>query len=117
MAKFVQPKSEKVVVLHQDEEIRVIKTRTQIQTGEWNKELIIEFYSGTDALGDDRWIELAGSSTKHIWRKFPHQVNWRLIQTLSSIICDEEDKDDYDYIFYINKGRYHVRGQEREEEL
>jgi hypothetical protein len=116
-ATFVQPKTEPPVVVYQDDAIRVVKTRTQIHTGEWNKELIIEHFSGTDALGNERWVELTAGSMKRYWTKFPHEVNWRLMGSLAAVICDEEDKDDYDYIFYINKGRYRVKGEDREELL
>ncbi len=115
MAKFVKPRVEKPIVLYQDERIRVVKTRTQIQTGEWNKELIIEFLSGTDALGSERWVELDGNLAKRLWKRSPHEMDWKLMRTLASYISDEEDKDDYDFIFYINKGRYRVKGESRED--
>ena len=115
MAKFVKPRSEKPVVLYRDERIRVVKTRTQIQTGEWNKELIIELASGTDALGLERWVELDGNLAKQQWRKSAHEMDWKLMKTLADLICQEEDAPDYDYIFYINKGRYRVKGEPRDD--
>ena len=115
MAKFVKPRVEKPIVLYQDEQIRIVKTRTQIQTGEWNKELIIELLSGTDALGSERWVELDGSLVKQLWKRSPHEMDWKLLKVLSDIICQEEDLEDYDYIYYINKGRYRVKGESRED--
>ena len=115
MAKFVKPQTEKPVVLYRDEQVRVVKTRTQIQTGEWNKELIIELLSGSDALGSERWVELDGNQAKQQWRRAPHEMNWKLMKTLANLIVQEEQTDDYDYIFYINKGRYRVKGEPREE--
>jgi hypothetical protein len=115
MAKFVKPRVEKPIVLYKDDNVRVVKTRTQIQTGEWNKELIIELLTGSDALGSERWVELDGLLAKQLWKRAPHEMDWRLLKTLGMVISDEEDKDDYDYIFYINKGRYRVKGVPRED--
>jgi endonuclease III len=112
MAKFVEPKSEKPTVLYVDEHVRVVKRRTQIHTGEWNKELIVEAMSGTDALGGPRWIELNPSSIKNYLNRVPlHELQWATVQKVASIICEEEKKDDYDYIYYLNKGRYRVKGE------
>lgn len=115
MAKFVKPRVEKPIVLYKDEKIRVVKTRTQIQTGEWNKELIIEILTGSDALGSQRWIELDGNLAKQLWKRAPHEIDWKLMRTLSGVIAEEEDKDDYDFIFYINKGRFRVKGEQRDD--
>jgi hypothetical protein len=115
MAQFVKPQTEKPVVLYRDEQIRVVKTRTQIQTGEWNKELIIEFLAGTDSLGAERWVELDGNHARQHWRRAPHEINWSLMKKLAAVICAEEEANDYDYIFYINKGRYRVKGEPRED--
>jgi len=115
MAKFVKPRSEKTLVLYQDEHVRVVKSRTQIQTGEWNKELIIELASGTDALGLERWVEIDAAMAKHLWRRPAHEMDWKLMRTLADLICREEEASDYDYIFYINKGRYRVKGEPRDD--
>ena len=117
MAHFVEPRSEDPIVIYEDEDVRVVKNRTQIHTGEWNKELIIEVRSGTDAVGNDRWLELSGSYLdRHIRRRPLHEANWKVIRAVSQIICQEEEKDDYDYIYYINRGRYRVKGEESETE-
>ena len=115
MAHFVEPRSEDPIVIYENDEVRVVKIRTQIHTGEWNKELIIEVRSGTDAVGNDRWLELSGSYLdKHIRRRPLHEANWKVIHAVAQIICEEEGKDDYDYIYYINRGRYRVKGEESE---
>ena len=112
MAHFVDPKSEQPAVIYQDESVRIVKIRTQIHTGEWNKELIIEVHAGTDAVGNDRWLELSGSYLdKHVRKKALHEVDWQTIRAIAQIICDEEEQDDYDYIYYVNRGRYRVKGQ------
>jgi hypothetical protein len=115
MAKFVKPRVEKPVVLYKDSKIRVVKTRTQIQTGEWNKELIIELLTGSDALGSERWVELDGNLAKQLWRRPPHEMDWEVMKVLADVITQEEAKSDYDFIFYINKGRYHVKGEQRDD--
>ena len=117
MSKFVKPQVEKPVVLYRDEQVRVVKTRTQIQTGEWNKELIIEMLTGADALGAERWVELDSNLAKQLWRKAAHEMNWKIMKILATLICKEEEADDYDYIFYVNKGRYRVKGEPRDENL
>ena len=112
MAHFVQPKSEEPAVIHRDDAIRIVKVRTQIHTGEWNKELIIEVNAGTDAVGNDRWLELSGAALdKFLRRKGLHQINWGTLGTIARIVLEEEKKTDYDYIFYINRGRYKVKGE------
>ena len=60
-------------------------------------------------------MELDGLRAKQLWKRAPHEMDWKLLQTLGTIISDEEAKDDYDYIFYINKGRYRVKGESRED--
>ena len=115
MAKFVKPRVEKPVVLYKDGHVRIVKTRTQIQTGEWNKELIIELLSGSDALGSERWVELDGNLAKQLWKRSPHEMDWKLMELLAGVISKEEDKDDYDFIFYINKGRYRVKGESKDD--
>ncbi len=112
MAHFVQPKSEEPAIIYRDQAIRIVKVRTQIHTGEWNKELIIEVNAGTDAVGNDRWLELSGASLDRFLRRKPlHQINWVILGTIARIVLDEEKKNDYDYIFYINRGRYKVKGE------
>jgi len=112
MAHFVEPRSEEPVVVYGDETIRIVKVRTQIQTGEWNKELIIEINAGTDAVGNDRWLELSGAALdKFLRRKGLHQINWVSLGAITRVVLEEEKKSDYDYIFYINRGRYRVKGE------
>ncbi len=112
MAHFVEPKSEEPVVVYRDDAIRIVKVRTQMHTGEWNKELIIEVNAGTDAVGNDRWLELSGAALdKYLRKKSLHQINWTSIFTIARIVLEEEKKTDYDYIFYINRGRYRVKGE------
>jgi len=111
-SRFVKPKLEKPKVIFQNDSIRIVKRRTQIPTGEWNKELIIEALAGRDALGEERWLEVTAAYVqKHIYRRHIHAMDWHLLKTVASIICEEESKDDYDYIFYINRGRYRVKGE------
>ena len=113
MAHFVEPRSEEPAVIYQDDTIRVVKIRTQIHTGEWNKELIIELNAGSDAVGTDRWLELSGPYLeKQLRRRSLHEANWPAVRAIAQIVCDEEKKDDYDYIFYINRGRRRVKGEE-----
>jgi hypothetical protein len=112
MAHFVEPRSEEPVVIYRDDAIRIVKVRTQIHTGEWNKELIIEINAGTDAVGNDRWLELSGVALdKYLRKKGLHQFNWVSMGSMSRVVLDEEKKNDYDYIFYINRGRYRVKGE------
>jgi hypothetical protein len=112
MAHFVEPRSEEPAVVYRDETIRIVKVRTQIHTGEWNKELIIEIHAGTDAVGNDRWLELSGASLdKYLRKRGLHQVDWRSLGMIARIVLEEEKKGDYDYIFYINRGRYRVKGE------
>jgi hypothetical protein len=112
MAHFVEPRSEEPVVIYRDESIRIVKVRTQIHTGEWNKELIIEINAGTDAVGNDRWLELSGVALdKYLRKKGLHQFNWSSLASMARIVLEEEQKKDYDYIFYINRGRYRVKGE------
>ena len=116
MAEFVRPKMETPTVIFESGTVRIVKRRTQIPTGEWNKELIIEACTGTDALGNKRWHELTGSFLKkQLTRKFLHMVDWDLIKSVATVICEEKDKDDYDFIYYVNRERYFVRGREAEE--
>jgi len=112
MAHFVEPKSEGPVVIYKDDIIRMVKVRTQIHTGEWNKELIVEANAGKDAVGNDRWLELSGAALdRHIRKRGLHQMNWSSLAAVANAILEEEAKDDYDYIFYINRGRYRVKGE------
>lgn len=112
MSKFVEPKTEKPQVIYHDEQFRIVKQRTQIPTGEWNKELIIEALSGKDALGNSRWVELTNSYLKsHIARVPLHELSWQALRQIAEIVCREEGVPDYDYIYYINKGRYRVKGE------
>jgi hypothetical protein len=112
MAHFVEPRSEEPVVVYEDETTRIVKVRTQIHTGEWNKELIVEVNAGTDAVGNDRWLELSGAYLdKFLRKKGLHQMNWDSLGAIARIILEEQKKDDYDYIFYLNKGRYRVKGE------
>lgn len=112
MSKFVEPKTEKPRVIYQDEQVRIVKQRTQIPTGEWNKELIIEAWNGLDALGNKRWVELTSSYLKSHASRVPlHEISWQVLRQVAQIICEEEDQPDYDYIYYINKGRYRVKGE------
>ncbi len=112
MAHFVEPRSEGPVVIYSDDTIRIVKVRTQIHTGEWNKELIIEISAGTDAVGNDRWLELSGAALDRYLRKRGlHQVDWNSFASIANAILEEEKKNDYDYIFYINRGRYRVKGE------
>jgi hypothetical protein len=112
MGHFVEPRSEEPVVIYRDGTIRIVKVRTQMHTGEWNKELIIEINAGTDAMGNDRWLELSGLPLdKYLRRKNLHQIDWASIGTIARTVAEEEKKPDYDYIFYINRGRYRVKGE------
>ena len=116
MAEFVEPKSGKPEIIFENETTRIVKRRTQIQTGEWNKELIIEMMTGTDAVGNRRWREVTGSFLKkRITNKFLHTVDWNLVKQLATIICEEKAKNDYDFIYYVNRERYFVRGREAED--
>ena len=77
------------------------------------KELIIELNAGSDAVGTDRWLELSGPYLeKQLRRRSLHEANWPAVRAIAQIVCDEEKKDDYDYIFYINRGRRRVKGEE-----
>ncbi len=112
MAHFVEPRSEEPKIIYSDDSIRIVKVRTQIHTGEWNKELIIEINAGTDAVGNDRWLELSGASLdKWLRKRGLHQVDWNSLAAIAKAILVEEKKSDYDYIFYINRGRYRVKGE------
>ena len=116
MGKFVQPRSEKAKVLFENEWVRVVKIRTQIHTGEWNKQLIVETFSGTDAMGRPRWVEITKHVLKsHLGTQELHEVDWQTVRDISDIICREEAMDDWDYILYINRGRYRVKGDARDE--
>ncbi len=118
MAKFVEPRSEKPTVIFNNEHLRIVKRRTQIHTGEWNKELIIEALGGTDALGDPRWIEVTPSFLRSYINRVPlHEIDWETVQKIAAIICEEERKNDYDYIFYLNKGRFRVKGEPKNDLL
>ncbi len=118
MAKYVEPKVEKPTVVYEDDHIRIVKRRTQIHTGEWNKELIIESSGGTDALGGARWTEITPTFLRSHLNRVPlHELDWALVQKIASIICEEETKNDYDYIFYLNKGRFRVKGEPKSDLL
>ena len=116
MAEFVEPKMGKPEVIFETETTRIVKRRTQIQTGEWNKELIIEMSTGTDAIGNKRWREVTGTFLKkRMTRKFLHTVDWDLVKQVATIIGEEKEKDDYDFIYYVNRERYFVKGREQED--
>lgn len=116
MAEFVEPKMGKPEVIYENENTRIVKRRTQIQTGEWNKELIIEMTTGTDAVGNKRWREVTGTFLKkRITKKFLHTVDWVLVKQIATIICEEKEKDDYDFIYYVNRERYYIKGGEEED--